>query len=168
MQNARDTFYQMLRDRLAVLDPDRIIALRGVTRPGALTEENELPTGFHLADCFRLQWLDLTVDNESAMPLISADCAIAYETAGTTNSGGMDRGRLLAAMDGELLAALDAWPHSTIKNNYGPLLSGKPIAAMSTRVWWAEPKFGPIEVKQNRLARTANVTVMSYQEVGEL
>jgi hypothetical protein len=168
MQNAKDTFYQMLRDRLAALNPDRTIPLRGVTRPGLLVEENELATAFHLPDCFCLRWLDLSVDAYSAMPLISAECAIEYETAGTATNGGMDRGRSLAAMDEELLAALNAWPQNITKNNYAPLVSGKPIIAMATRVWWAEPKFGPVEVKQNRLARTAKVTVMSYQEAGEL
>jgi hypothetical protein len=168
LQNAKDTFYQMLRGRLAALNPDRNIPLRGVTRPGVLVEENELTTAFHLPDCFRLQWLGLSADTDSAMPLIAAECVIDYETAGTAINGGMDRGRSLAAMDEELLAALNAWPHNTTKNNYVPLVSGKPVVAMNTKVWWAEPKFGPVEVKQNRLARTAKVTVMSYQEAGEL
>jgi hypothetical protein len=42
MQNARDTFYVRLRDRLAAVNPARTMVLRGVTRPGVLVEENEL------------------------------------------------------------------------------------------------------------------------------
>ena len=42
MQNAKDTFYVTLRDRLAAVNPARTMVLRGVTRPGVLVEENEL------------------------------------------------------------------------------------------------------------------------------
>ena len=34
MQNAKDTFYMTLRDRLAAVNPARTMVLRGVTRPG--------------------------------------------------------------------------------------------------------------------------------------
>jgi hypothetical protein len=80
----------------------------------------------------------------------------------------MDRGRLLAAMDGELLAALNQWPRSTQKYNYTALNEGKPPAMMATNIWWGEPVFSVVEVKQDRVARTATVAVMSYQEAGEL
>ena len=42
MQNAKDTFYELLRGRLAALNPDRTVVVRGVVRPGVLVEENEL------------------------------------------------------------------------------------------------------------------------------
>ena len=34
MQNAKDTFYVTLRDRLAAVNPARTMVVRGVTRPG--------------------------------------------------------------------------------------------------------------------------------------
>ncbi len=42
MQDARDTFYVALRGRLAAINPDRTIVVRGQVRPGILVEENEL------------------------------------------------------------------------------------------------------------------------------
>ena len=168
MQNAKDTFYEMLRDRLVALNPGRTIVVRGVSRPGVLVEENEFPTGFHMPDCFRLRWLQSLTDAYGAMPLMTLTCAIDYETPGSPANGGMDRGRLLAAMDGELLGALNQWPHNTPKFNYTALPNGGAAAAMTTSIWWAEPTFGPVEVKQDRLARTVTVAVMGYQEAGEL
>jgi hypothetical protein len=168
MQNAKDTFYEMLRDRLAALNPLRTIVVRGLTRPGVLVEENELTTAFPVADAFRLRWVEAATDTNMALPQFTATCAIDYETAGTALNGGMDRGRALAAMDAELLAALNAWPHNTPKKNYTELAKGAPASAMQTKVWWSGPTFGSVAVKQNRLTRTATVAVMSYQEAGEL
>ena len=136
MQNAKDTFYETLRNRLAALNPERTIVVRGVTRPGVLVEENELATGFHLPNCFRLRWLQDATDADGAMPLMTLTCAIDYETPGTPANGGMDRGRMLAAMDGELLAALNQWPRSTQKYGYTALSEGKPPATMATNIWW--------------------------------
>lgn len=168
MQNAKDTFYEVLRNRLATVNPERTTVVRGITRPAILVEENELATEFHLPGCFRLRWLQATTDANGCMPLMTMPCAIEYETAGTAGNGGMDRGRLLSAMDGELLAALNQWPTSAQKNNYTPLTTGKPATPMATNIWWGEPAFGTIQVKQNRLARSVTVAVMSYQEAGEL
>ncbi len=55
MQNARDTFYVTLRDRLAAVNPARTIVLRGVTRPGVLVEENELVSAYQPVDAFCLR-----------------------------------------------------------------------------------------------------------------
>jgi hypothetical protein len=38
---------------------------------------------------------------------------------------------------------------------------------MLTQAFWDEPGFGPIAIQRDRLSRTANVTVYSYQEQGE-
>ncbi|QMV18841.1 hypothetical protein GOB94_09215 [Granulicella sp. 5B5] len=168
MQNAKDTFYEVLRNRIAALNPGRTTVVRGITRPAILVEENELPTEFHLPDCFRVRWLQMSADANGCMPLMMLPCAIEYETPGTSANGGMDRGRTLAALDGELLAVLNQWPQSAQKNNYTPLSNGQPAAPMAANIWWGEPAFGAIEVKQDRLARTVTVVVMSYQEAGEL
>ena len=43
MQNAKDSFYMALRTRLAAINPERTILLRGAARPGILVEEAEAP-----------------------------------------------------------------------------------------------------------------------------
>jgi hypothetical protein len=167
MQNAKDTFYEVLRARLAVLNPERTIVLRGVTRPGVLVEENELPTAVALPDCFRLRWEQVSCAAEGALPLVTLRCEVAYETAGTAANAGMDRGRLLAAMDAELAAAVRQSPQSSVKMNYSGLPYGRSAAAMATNVWWGPVTFGDVSLKADRLGRTATVDVMSYQEAGE-
>jgi hypothetical protein len=116
MQNAKDTFYTMLQGRLAALNPARTIVLRGLERPGTLVEENELPTAQVPVDAFRLQWTALQVTSASPLPWVAMECSIEYATDGSPGNGGMDRGRLLAAMDAELAAALGAEPHAVAKN----------------------------------------------------
>ncbi|MGA8940954.1 MAG: hypothetical protein WB439_17455 [Acidobacteriaceae bacterium] len=168
MQNAKDTFYEVLRGRLVALNPERTIVLRGVTRPGVLVEENELLSAVALPDCFRLRWSVSEVDANGLMPIVTMECAIDYETAGTSMNGGTDRGRALAAMDAELQGAVNALPRSSPKMNYAPLANGNTAVAMTTSVWWSEVAFGPTVIKDDRLARTATLNVMSYQEEGEL
>ena len=41
MQNAKDSFYMALRTRLAAINPERTVLLRGTIRPGILVEEAE-------------------------------------------------------------------------------------------------------------------------------
>lgn len=165
MQNAKDTFYEVLRSRIAEVNPERTIVLRGVTRPGVLVEENELVTTVTTPDCFRLRWLDATVDAANAMPTATLTCEVMYETAGTT---GLDRGRALAAMDAELACALNSEPQNATKQNYAELANGGNASAMSTNIWWGDVVLGPLVVKADRIARTAKVTVMSCEEAGEL
>jgi hypothetical protein len=168
VQNAKDTFYEMLRGRLATLNPERTIALRGVVRPGVLVEENELDTTVAQPDCFRLRWTQAASDPEGALTTIALQCEIDYETAGNAFNGGMDRGRALSAMDAELQAAVNAVPHWAPKNNYAGLAAGSAVVPMATNIWWAQVVFGQVEIKKDRLARTATVMVMSYEEAGEL
>jgi hypothetical protein len=168
MQNAKDTFYEVLRGRLVALNPYRTVVLRGVTRPGVLVEENELVSTVVLPDCFRLQWAPKVLDADGQMTMVTMECTIAYETAGSAGNGGMDRGRALAAMDAELQSAMNPLPRSAPKLNYAALANGGPAVAMATSVWWGELLFGKWEAKDDRLMRTATVSVMSYQEAGEL
>jgi hypothetical protein len=168
VQNAKDTFYELLRSRVVALNPYRTVVLRGVTRPGVLVEENELVSAVALPDCFRMQWSVDAVSADGALPMVSMTCTIEYETAGTAGNGGMDRGRLLAAMDGELQAAVNPLPRCAQKMSYAGLASGGLAVAMGTSVWWGEVALGKTVVKEDRLARTATVSVMSYQEAGEL
>ena len=168
MQNAKDTFYDVVRSRLVALNPERTIVLRGMVRPGVLVEENELLTAVAPPDCFRLRWSGTSVDGNGCMPLVALQCSIHYETAGVAMNGGMDRGRALAAMDAELQSLVNAAPRNVLKMNYAGLASGHAVVAMTTNVWWSEVAFGELVVEDDRLGRTATVQVMSYQEAGEL
>ena len=168
MQNAKDTFYEVLRGRVAAGNPERTIVLRGVTRPGVMVVENELVSAVDLTDCFRLSWVESKTDMAGALPMVAMTCEIEYETAGTAANAGMDRGRMLAAMDGEVLSVVRAWPQSVLKSNYAGLAFGQAVKAVSTNVWWGDVVFGAVTVEGERLKRTATVQVMSYQEAGEL
>lgn len=169
MQDARDSFFVALRTRLAAINPGRTIVLRGQIRPGVLVEENELPTAFQPTDAFTLHWTAMTIDAASPLPLVAMECQINYATDGTTGGGGMDRGRLLGAMDGELTAALLTETQSAIKKNFsGVAGTGAPAVAMATNIFWSAPRFVPVKTAGERLERTATVQLFSYQEVGEL
>ena len=66
VQNAKDTFYEVMRSRVVALNPERTIVLRGVVRPGVLVEENELLSAVVLPDCFRLRWSVAQVDADGS------------------------------------------------------------------------------------------------------
>jgi len=97
------------------------------------------------------------------------ECEIRYATDGSAGNGGMDRGRLLAAMDGELVAALSAPPQSAVKMNYsGVAGTGAAAIPMQTNIFWAQPRFTSVVTAGERIERSASVQVFSYQEAGEL
>ena len=75
-------------------------------------------------DAFRLQWTGLQVNRAEPLPLVAMECSIQYATDGSSGNGGMDRGRLLAAMDAELASALGAEPHAVPKMNYAAAGAG--------------------------------------------
>jgi len=164
MQNAKDTFYTTLQARLAAVNPARTIVVRGVTRPAVLVEENELPSDAVPVDAFRLRWTGLKVDTQAALPLVTMSCEIRYATDGNAGNGGMDRGRLLAAMDAELATAVATAPRCAAKMSY---LTAPP-ATMATNVFWGEAVFAAAVVTDERLERVATVEVFCYQEAGEL
>ncbi len=167
MTNAKDTFYIMLRDRLAALNPARTMVLRGVTRPGVLVEENELATDALITDVFRMRWTALKVDVLGSLPLATMTCEIHYSTAGTPVNGGMDRGRLLSAMDAELMNALQIVPHHVTKMNYAASGAGVAPVAMATNVFWSDATFETVKQASELVERVAAVEVFCYQEVGE-
>ncbi len=161
MQNAKDTFYLTLRNRLTTVNPERTILLRSVTRPGILVEEAESPMALPMLDAFTLRWTGLTVLPQLPMPLAQMTCEIHYTTAGTQANSGLDRGRLLEEMDAELQQML--CPQTAQKMNY----TVTPAAAMLTSVFWSEPQFQPAVTLRDQLSRVALVTVWSWQEAGE-
>ncbi|MGA9587690.1 MAG: hypothetical protein WBQ95_20340 [Terracidiphilus sp.] len=161
MQNAKDTFYLALRTRLAVINPERTVLLRGALRPGILVEEAEAPVAQLPCDIYVLRWLGLGADMELSCTMAAEECEILYSTCGTQAFGGLDRGRMLSAMDEEVFVMLQ--PFYTPKINY----SAQPPINMGTQVFWDEPTFAPISILRDRLSRSIKVMVYSYQEQGE-
>jgi len=161
MQNAKDSFYMALRTRLATINPERTILLRGAVRPGILAEEAEAPFNQLPNDVFVLRWLGLGVDFDLGSTMVADQCEVIYQSCGTQSFGGLDRGRLLSEMDEELTAM--AQPFYTPKLNY----TVTPPALMMTNVFWNEPGFTPVVAQRDRLCRSASLTVYSYQEQGE-
>lgn len=164
MQNAKDTFYMTLRDRLAAVNPARTIGVRGVMRPAVLVEENELVFDAPPVEAFRLRWTGLKVDAGGALPLVTMVCEIRYATDGDAGNGGMDRGRLLAAMDAELATAIGEAPQNAAKMSY----SAAGVTALGTNVFWGDVAFGAAVVTGERVERVATVEVFCYREAGEL
>ena len=161
MQNARDSFYMALRNRLAAVNSSRTILTRGVDRPGVLVEDAEAPFSQIPNDIFVLRWNSLGIDLELGSTMAMQGCEILYQSSGSQSYGGLDRGRALSEMDEELLEILT--PYSTQKYSYTPT----PAVAMATYVFWAYPVFSPTVVLRDTLTRTAKVSVYSYQEQGE-
>ena len=150
-----------LRTRLAVINPERTILLRGAVRPGILAEEAEASFNQLPNDVFVLRWLGLGVDFDLGSTMEAEQCEIVYQTCGTQSFGGLDRGRALSEMDEELTAIVQ--PFHTPKFNY----AATPPTAMVTNVFWDEPGFTPIVAQRDRLSRSASIVVYSYQEQGE-
>lgn len=161
MQNAKDTFYITLRNRLATLNPLRTVTLRGVTRPGMLVEDAEAPMAQPLLDAFMLRWTKLATDTQLPSILAEMTCEILYATAGTQGNSGLDRGRSLEEMDDELIQLL--CPSSTIKFNY----TQTPALQMNTLIFWSQALFGVASSARERMERVATVNVFAFQEQGE-
>jgi hypothetical protein len=161
MQNAKDSFYMALRNRLATLNPARTILLRGSVRPGIFVEEAEAPFGQLPNDVFILRWLGLGVDVDLGSQMAAEECEIFYQTVGTQSFGGLDRGRLLSEMDEEITSILE--PYYTPKLNY----ITQPPTTFLTQVFWEEAAYTAIVTLRDKISRTARVTVYSYQEQGE-
>ena len=161
MQNAKDSFYMALRNRLAALNPERTILIRGAVRPGIVVEDAEAPFAQPPGDVYVVRWLGLAVDVDLASSLVAQECEILYCTCGSQSFGGLDRGRALSAMDTEITALLQ--PFHTPKMSY----MATPPAQMLTEVFWDEPIFTPSVTQRDRLSRSAKVMVYSYQEQGE-
>ncbi len=162
MQNAKDSFYIALRNRLATVNPARVMTLRGVERPGILVEEAEISIPQIPSDVFVLRWTSTSYDDQLPLILVKATCEILYASSGSATNSGLDRGRALATMDRELLAI--SAPPNTPKLNY----SVSPAQDMETMVFWTVPALGDSEVVRDRILRTSTLTVFSFEEQGEL
>jgi len=187
MQSAKDSFYVALRNRLAVVNPQRTVFLDGVTRPAVVVVENECITaGGPLSEAFYLVWgAAQTVGpmRNGQPPLLGLECTISYWTGGSAEMQGVDRGRVLAQLDSELLAICS--PPSTSKCDY----SQTPPLALGTNVLWTLPDLRlntqqtqgaprwtvmgnqllgtpPDSVPVVRLQRAATLTIFFYPQAG--
>jgi hypothetical protein len=161
MQNAKDTFYITLRDRLAALNPSRTIVVRGAIRPAMFVAENELVAAANPVEAFVLTWADTAIDSSEPLPLHTMLCDIAYATRGTTENLGMDRGRILDLMDRELRTILQ--PASVMKQDF----DAAPVETLGTNIFWSEPRFGTSAANDGQIARTVQVSLFALQEAGD-
>lgn len=138
MQFSKDSFFIALQQRLAGVNPARTVTIDGATLPAVLVVENLPPAAIEpQPNTFYIQWGVATVVDGHAGngALMSTQCFISYFTLGTVQSG-VDRGRVLGELDGELFAILQ--PTSTEKFDY----TQSPPADLGTTVFWNQPTFG--------------------------
>ena len=88
MQNAKDTFYVTLRDRLAAVNPARTMVLRGSDAAWGVVEENELASAYDPADVFNLRWSWAAGGFDGALPLVAMGCEIRYARMGVRGMAG--------------------------------------------------------------------------------
>lgn len=161
MQNAKDTFFEMLRDRVAAADASLTVVVRGTVRPAVVVEENELVSETPRLDCYVLRWAEASVDSQAPLPVVQQRCEIHFATAGS--GAGMDRGRKLGSMEATLQGALARTPQSVGKKSFSALVTGGAVVEMGTKIWWS----APIALQKKDDGRAVAVDVWSYQEAGE-
>jgi hypothetical protein len=138
MQFAKDSFFLALQSRLAGLNPARTVTVNGATVPAVLVVENLPPSSAEpQANTFYIEWgeADVVEGHAGCGPLMSLDVVISYYSFGSVGSM-VDRGRLLAQLDDELLGICQ--PPNTEKMDY----TQSPAADLGTRVFWGQPSFG--------------------------
>ena len=174
MQFTKDTFYITLRNRLAALNPARVITLNGVTRPAVVVAENEAVIPVKpLPDAFYVEWgaAQAVPQQIGDRAIFSLDCLISYHTFGTVETG-VDRGRTLAALDIELITICQ--PASTPKLDYTQTTP----ASLGTSIVWTTPQLGKVAGSEAprtealprgttgvRLERTTSLKVFFFSEV---
>lgn len=174
MQFTKDTFYITLRNRLANVNPSRVITLDGVTRPAIVVAENEAVIPVRpLPDTFYLEWgaAQPVPQQIGDCAVFSMECVVSYHTFGTVESG-TNRGRALASLDQDLLNITQ--PGSAAKTDY----TQTPPVNLGTSIVWNAPQLGKVlgsEAARNeallrgtagiRLERTASVKVFFFPEV---
>jgi hypothetical protein len=171
MQFAKDSFFLALQERLAAVNPARVVTVNGTTIPAVVAVEN-IPPSFGEAqpDTFYLEWgsANLVARSAGGSPLMSLDVVISYYSRGSVQSM-VDRGRVLAQLDDELLSICE--PPNTEKRDY----TQAPSADLGTTVFWNLPSFGegvhggvPNENERHhdgRVERKARMTIYFFSEV---
>jgi hypothetical protein len=162
MQATKDTFYIALRDRLVQFDPKLTIVIDGAIRPAIVVTENEPPGASPRQDeAFYLDWEGVRPVQPATSTLMAMDCTISYTCSGQSDSGGVDRGRNLGALDADLLAI--SAPAQAHKNDYS---SGLPVD-LGSYIFWSVPRVEPLKVEARQVGRQAQVTVFFYPEVNQ-
>jgi hypothetical protein len=159
MQAAKDTFLMTLAGRLAVVNPSRTVTLDGASRPAVIAVENETPLPANAAlETFLLNWEGA---NRAAAEgsLMYVDCALSYGSEGTDSMLRTDRGRIVTAMDRELLRLCE--PCHAAKCDY----TQTPPAALGTNIFWTWPVLEPPSEESGILTRTATVRLFFFPEV---
>jgi len=140
MQFSKDSFYMTLRERLAVLNPQRTITLNGVTRPAVVVAENEAVIPVEpLPDAFYIEWgaAKAVARHTGDRALLEMECLISHHTMGTVESG-VDRGRVLAILDTELLSICQ--PQRAPKRDF----THSPALDLGTNVFWTTPELSEV------------------------
>jgi hypothetical protein len=165
MQFAKDSVYVALRDRLAAINPERVVEIDGVSRAAVLVPENQAlnrqAEAVLVRNTFELQWGSAEIVAEArgpGRPLMKLQLQIAYNVTGA-DATGSDRGRTLSAMDSELLEMCT--PRRTMKVDYS---QATPVPLGST-VFWSDPQLGAAEEDAGIVRRTARVSVFYFPEV---
>ena len=150
MQAAKDSFYMALRERLAALNPGRVISVDGVERPAMIVRENMEPQyAAAQSGAYFIDWGEVRIA-ESTRPVLGLDCHIWYAAEGSTQSG-VDRGRMLAQMDEELLS-ICAPPYTGMRD-----YQQSPSVDLGCGVFWTTPELRhtPEKGASARLERSA-------------
>ena len=137
MQFAKDSFFLALQQRLAGLNPARTVTVNGATVPAVLVVENLPPSSAEpQQNTFYMEWgaAEVMGGHAGNGALMSLNVVISYYTTGSVASR-VDRGRLLAQLDDELLGICQ--PPFTEKYDY----TQSPAADLGTSVFWGQPSF---------------------------
>ncbi|MGC2475527.1 MAG: hypothetical protein WA485_14400 [Candidatus Sulfotelmatobacter sp.] len=137
MQFAKDSFFLALQQRLSSWNPGRTVTVSGATVPAVLVVENLPPSSAEpQPNTFYIEWggADVVGGHAGNGALMSLDVVISYYSLGSVPSM-VDRGRLLAQLDDELLAICQ--PPNTDKRDY----TQAPSADLGTNVFWRQPSF---------------------------
>jgi len=159
MQAAKDTFLKTLAERLATVNPARTVTMDGVARPAVLTLENEAPVAADTQlETFLLSWQG-AAQVAPGQGLMQMECKLSYGSQGTDDLLRTDRGRILTAMDGELLQICE--PKRAAKCDYAQT----PAAALGSFIFWNAPVLGDVKQAKGVLQRSAAMTVYFFPEV---
>jgi hypothetical protein len=169
MQFTKDSFYMALRERLVALNPLRTVTVNGVARPAVIVAENEVVVPVEpLPDAFYLEWGAVKpVERQTGRRrMMEMDCVISHHTLGSVESG-VDRGRVLAALDTELISICR--PTHTEKQDF----SQTPSVDLGTQIVWSAPEFGEVSGvianestnRRVRVERKTRVKVFFFPEV---
>jgi hypothetical protein len=141
------------------VNPARTAVVDGVLRPAVVVVENESSGVPALDGTFRLTW-GSCANVGGGSKLMKMSCTIEYMTPGCDGTGG-DRGRVLGAMDGELMAI--SRPLRAVKVDYAKV----PPVSMGTQMFWTDLDFAEPKDEAGRINRTASTTVYFVNEVKE-